>query len=77
MDDKILEFLKQIRPEFDFRSSADFVEDGMLDSFDIVALVEELDREYGISIDGIDIVPENFGSVGAIRALLLKNGARE
>ncbi|HOW86847.1 MAG TPA: acyl carrier protein [Candidatus Aminicenantes bacterium] len=77
MENKILDLLKGIRPEFDFQASSDFVEDGMLDSFDIVTLVDELDRHYGISIDGIDIVPENFASVGAIRAVLLKNGARE
>ena len=76
MEDRILGFLKGIRPEFDFPASSDFVEDGMLDSFDIVTLVEELDRAYGISIDGVDIVPENFASVDALKALSLKNGAR-
>jgi acyl carrier protein len=77
MENKILYLLTRIRPEFDFRAAADFIEEGMLDSFDMITLVEELDREYGISIDGIDIVPENFASVGAILAVLLKNGARE
>jgi acyl carrier protein len=76
MEDKILSILSGIRPEFDFTRSADFVEDGMLDSFDIAALVVELDETYAISIDGIDIVPENFASLGAIKSLLLKNGAR-
>jgi acyl carrier protein len=76
MDAKILAILTEIRPEFDFSGSTDFVEDGMLDSFDIAALVVELDETYGISIDGIDIVPENFASLGTIKNLLVKNGAR-
>ena len=76
MKEKILEILKEIRPEFEFYGVEDFFAEGMLDSFDIVALVSELDAAYGISIDGMDILPENFSSVEAIAALLVKNGAR-
>lgn len=77
MKEKIIEILTQLRPEFDFsQEGVDFIEEGMLDSFDIVALVSELDAAYGISIDGMDILPENFSSVEAIAALLRKNGAQ-
>lgn len=76
MEDKILSILTGIRPEFDFTRSTDFIEDGMLDSFDIAALVVELDEAYAISIDGVDIVPENFAGIAAIKNLLVKNGAR-
>jgi acyl carrier protein len=69
------EILKEIRPEFDFASSDDFLVDGMLDSFDIVALVAKLDKTYRISIQGTDIVPENFQNVKTIEALLRKSGA--
>lgn len=71
---KILAILAQIRPEFDFSQSDDFFEDGMLDSFDLVTLVSDLDKAYGISIDGMDIVPDNFSNVGAIEALLTRSG---
>jgi acyl carrier protein len=73
---EIVSILNEIRPEFDFTSSSDFIADGMLDSFDVVTLVAALDEKYGISIDGMDIVPENFQSVKAIAALLKKNGAQ-
>lgn len=76
MENRILSILSQIRPEFDFTKSTDFVEDGMLDSFDITALVGDLDETYAISIDGVDIVPENFVSLESIKNLLVKNGAR-
>ena len=71
---KVLPILTQIRPEFDFSQSDDFFEDGLLDSFDLVTLVSELDKAYGISIDGMDIVPQNFSNVAAIEALLTRNG---
>ena len=72
----IPEILKEIRPEFDFAASSDFIGDGMLDSFDVVTLVSALDKNYSISIPGTDIVPENFQNVQAIEALLRKTGAK-
>jgi len=70
----IAEILKEIRPEFDFTSSQDFMSDGMLDSFDMVTLVAALDKSYGISVPGADIVPENFQNLETIAALLRKCG---
>jgi acyl carrier protein len=68
------EILKEIRPEFDFTTSNDFIADGMLDSFDMVTLVAALDKNYGISIPGTDILPENFQNLSAIEALLRRSG---
>ena len=70
----IKKILADIRPEFDFESSTDFIEDGYLDSFDLVTLVAELDETFNISIDGLDIVPENFMSVETIAEVVKKNG---
>ena len=66
MKEKVLEILSNIRPEFDFTEDVNFIEEGMLDSFDVVTLVSDLDTTFGISIDGVDIVPENFSSIDAI-----------
>ena len=77
MKEQIIKILTELRPEFDFtQEGVDFIEEGMLDSFDLVTLVGELDNTFGISIDGVDILPENFSSVDAIAALLVKNGAK-
>ena len=48
----------------------------MLDSFDVVTLVSALDKNFGISIEGTDIVPENFKNLQTIEALLRKSGAK-
>ena len=74
IEEKVLSLLQEIRPEFDFTESDDFINAGMLDSFDIVQLVNGLDEVYGISIDGTDIIRENFSSVENIITLLDKNG---
>ena len=76
MKEKIIEILTELRPEFDFTEEVDFIEEGMLDSFDIVNLVTELDSTFGISIDGVDILPENFACVKSIEELLKKNGVQ-
>ena len=77
MKEQIIKILTELRPEFDFnQESMDFIEEGMLDSFDMVNLVSELDATFGISIDGVDILPENFATVEAIENLLKKNGAK-
>jgi acyl carrier protein len=73
---KLAEILKGIRPEFDFTTSQDFISDGMLDSFDMVTLVSTLDKTYGISIPGVDIVPENFQNLQTLEALLRKCGVQ-
>lgn len=69
---QLAEILKEIRPEFDFTTSNDFMADGMLDSFDMVTLVSTLDKTYGISIQGTEIVPENFQNLKTIETLLRK-----
>lgn len=74
MIEMVLEVLSEIRPEFDFRDSNNFISEGMLDSFDIIALVSDLDKKCGISILGSDIVPENFKNVGSITSLLSNYG---
>ena len=71
---EIVEMLKEIRPEFDFSGSSDFIEDGLLDSFDIISLTSMLEEQYHITVDGMDIVPENFCSVEAITELIKKSG---
>ncbi len=70
------EILNEIRPEFDFTASSDFLSDGMLDSFDLMTLVATLDKTYGISIPGTDIIPENFKNLQTIEALLRQTGAK-
>lgn len=73
MNRKIISILNDIRPEYDFNETVDdFIEAGMLDSFDIVTLVVSLDDYFNISIDGTDILPENFSNIDSISNLLNK-----
>lgn len=73
MKEKIVEILSGIRPENDFTEDVNFFEEGMLDSFDIVTLISELEETFNIKIAGIDVVPENFSSVESIEILVKKS----
>lgn len=73
---KLLEILNEIRPEIDFENTSDFISDNILDSFDIISLVCDIDEAFSISIDGSDILPENFDSLEAIVSLIEKSGGK-
>ncbi len=76
MKDKVIEILKDNRPDIEDVETTELVTEGLLDSFDIVTLVAEFDKTFGISIDGADITPANFNTIDAIVAMLEKNGAK-
>ena len=75
MEKEVLQMLTEVRPEFDFSQSTNYIEEGMLDSFDIISLVSSIDQKYNISIDGVDIVPENFSNLDSIVKLINRQKA--
>ena len=62
----VLESLAKVKPNVDFKNANAIVDDGLLDSMDIVMLVGELNDEFDIEIQVTDLVPENFNTVDAI-----------
>lgn len=68
--EEILSILSVIRPECDFTRSDDFIQQGLLDSLDIITLVAELEERLGICIDGQDIIPEHFKNLDALGTFL-------
>ena len=76
MKEKILNVLFEIRPEYDFKQSSNFIEEGLLDSLGIVSLLVALEEEFGVSIGLEDVLPENFSNIESISQLLIKNNAK-
>ncbi len=70
MMQEVLEILNDLHPEVDFESQERLIDDGILDSMDIVSLISEISEELGVTITAKDIVPENFNSAKALSALI-------
>lgn len=75
MKEVILKILYAIRPDIDFRSEKRLLTDEVLDSFDIVSFLAELDEKLGIEVDISEVIEDNFDSIERIcHYLERKNG---
>jgi acyl carrier protein len=72
MRERILGLLQDINPEIADDDAVELVEDEIIDSFDIATLVGSFEEEFGIEIDGEDIIPENFNTIADMVALIEK-----
>ena len=70
MRDKILEILTEVRPDINFESETELVSGNILESFDIVQIVAELDDEFDIEISPKDLTADNFNSLEALEELI-------
>ena len=73
---ELIEILNSVRADVDFEKETKLIDDSILDSFDIIGIVSELNDHYGIEISADDLLPENFNSAEAILRLVekLKSG---
>ena len=70
--EQLLERLSDLHPEVDFENNEELIDDGILDSLDIVTIVTEIDDKFGVTIPAEEIVPENFNSAAALMALITR-----
>ncbi len=68
--EKLLTILTDLHPDVDFETETGLIDKGILDSFDIVTIVAEIDAEFGAAIPAEALVPENFNSANTLYALV-------
>ncbi|MBP3897632.1 MAG: acyl carrier protein [Mogibacterium sp.] len=68
--EQLMEILEGLRPDIDFANEKSLVTDRLLESFDIINLVSEIDDEFDVKIKPADLVPENFDSAEAMWELI-------
>ncbi len=69
---KLLEILGEMHPDVDFESCSALVDQKVLDSFDIVTLISEINDEFDVVISADKIIPENFNSVDALCRMIFR-----
>ena len=67
---ELLEILNELRPDIDFSKENQLVTGGIFDSFDIIALTEEISDTFGVIIKPKQLTAENFDSVDAMMKLI-------
>ena len=68
--DELLEILKDLHDDVDYETCTSLIDDRILDSFDIVTLVAEVDDKLDVQIPPEELIPENFNSASALWALI-------
>lgn len=70
--EKLIEILKSIRSDIDYEKEDRLIDDGLLDSFDVISIIAEINSEFDIEITAEQISPENFNSISALYELIEK-----
>lgn len=70
--EELLEILEGLHPEVDFTDCDTLIDDKILDSFDIISLITEINSEFDVAIPAEEIIPENFNSAEALYELIVK-----
>ena len=68
----LLNIMNELHPEVDFETATGLIDNKVLDSFDIVTIVAEIDAEYDVQSAAVALTPANFNSAQALYALVKK-----
>ena len=68
--EQLIQIMSDIRPDIDFNTAVDLIDDDILDSFDIISIVNEVNEQFGVEINVNDLLPENFNTAAALYELI-------
>lgn len=68
--EELISLLKEVRDDVDFAECKTLIDDGVLDSFDIIQIVNAIGEEFDVEIPATEIIPENFNSVDALLKMI-------
>jgi len=68
--EKLLQLLGETCPGIDFEKETALIDQGILDSMDVISIVSEIVYSFSVEIGVEDLIPENFNSAAAMMALI-------
>lgn len=66
----LLEILEDLHPDQEFEGCNTLVTGKVLDSFDIITLISEMNDAFDVVVSADKIIPENFDSLDALCELV-------
>ncbi|MDR2131767.1 MAG: acyl carrier protein [Clostridiales Family XIII bacterium] len=69
--DELIAVLREQRPDIDFATQKNLVDDEVLDSFDIISIIALISEHFGVTIPPEEIIPENFNSAESLHELIV------
>ena len=70
--EKFINLITEEKPEVMNYENVDLIEEGILDSLDIMRITTKMEAYFDVEIDPEDIVAENFASVESMWQMLQK-----
>lgn len=70
--EKLLEILESVKPGVDFKNEVGLVENGIIDSFDVVTLISLISYEFDVEFEVSEVSPENFNSAKSLYDTILR-----
>ena len=70
--EELLEILRDLHPDIDYENCTTLIDDKILDSFDIIAIISEIDNTFDVAVPAEEIIPENFNSAESLYELIQK-----
>lgn len=74
---ELMELLSALKPEIDFETEKELIDEGLLESFDVITLIAEIEERFGVEIPAEEIVPENFNSAEGMWKLIETIGGEQ
>lgn len=70
--DDVISMLEDIQEDIDYEEEDGLIDNDLLDSFDILAIVSAVDEEFDVEIPAKEITPDNFNSAEALYQLIVR-----
>ncbi len=69
---ELISILRDLHDDVDFETETGLIENGILNSLDIVSIITEVADKFDVQIPAEEIMPENFDSAEALWALICR-----
>ena len=70
MRETLIQILRDCCPDVDFEHETALIDDGLIESLDIVMIVTDIMHSFDVELTVDDLLPEHFNSVDAMLELI-------